>query len=167
MNPVSLLLLQNIRTNNFNVGSGGIPEVTVEDSILACASSMPKYYLAARVVTMGDDSSSTIRNCEHHLYMTVSDIVTAKEWDIPVGAEVYRQLCGLAIAEHLRPPWFKNNNHRVIFFNELNTVRRPKKPLEMTIYAWRKKWGERYKAIYNELNEMANIHLRQMRRKFG
>ena len=167
MNPVSLLLMQNIRTNNFNVGTGGIPEVTVEDSVFACSNSLPKYYYAARVVTMGDDSESTLRECEHHLWMAVADIVAAKSWDIPAGAEVYRNLCGLSIAEHLRPDWFKNQTHRVMLFNELNDGRKPKKPLEMTIDKWKKKWSERYKVVHNELNEMANIHLRHMRRKIG
>lgn len=167
MNPVSLLLMQNIRTNKFEMGSGGIPAVTLEDSTLASANSPPKHYTAARVVTMGDDSPETVIACESYLMGEVSKIVERMGWDIPTGAEAYRNLCALAIVEHLRPTWFKNQSHRVMFFNELNKLREPKTPLEMTIDKWKKKWGGRYKAVYDALNELSNSHLRHMKRRMG
>ena len=167
MNPVILLLKQTMRNNKFEIGDGGEPVATLEDSILASANSHDKYYIASRVVTIGDDSADTVSACESYLLGAIAEIARHKKWDIPKGAQAHRNLCSLAIAEHLRPTWFKNQMHRVMFFNELNEIRKPTKPLLMTIDKWKKKWGYRYKICYDELNEMSNMHLRHMKRKFG
>lgn len=159
--------MQNIRTNQLEAGSGGTPQITVEDSILACASSMPKLYYAARLVILGDESDQTILNCEFYLYQELKRIALYQKWGLPKNSKCLKALADLSIAEHLRPEWFKNNNHRIMFYQEIEDMLKPENPVNMTIDKWKKKWGKMYKCSYDELTEMSNSALRQMKRKLG
>lgn len=159
--------MQNIKTGKFEQGDGGVPEVTFEDSIMAGANVPRKYYLAAKLVISGDESDSTITELEHHLWSQFVEIIRHKKWDVPEGAEIYRNLTAMAIADHLHPLWFKNDKLRCVFFNRINWLRQPKKPISMTPSKWHKKWKARYTEIYNELGEWANIYLRQAKKKLG
>lgn len=154
--------MQNIKVNAFAPSLGGLPAVTLADSMLAGAGSDPRHYLAARLVVAGDATDATVLALCHHLYMGVADMVPVKGWDIPVGSEVYRLLSDLSVAEHLHPAWFKNDRQRVLFFNHLSRTLGPKAPLHMTIDKWKKKWGARYKAIFAELLAWADAHLQRV-----
>lgn len=167
MNPVSVLLMQNIKAGKFERGPGGVPTLTQEDSLLAGIGSARKDYLAARLIVLGDAGESTMDDLLHRLYHRTVDLVRLEKWDVPPGAEVYRCLSALSVAEHAHPGWFPRDRQRVIFFNQITAVLRPKAPIVMTIDKWWKKWKPRYKIIHAELAGWADTHLDSVANHLG
>lgn len=163
MNPVSVLLLENPDTQGY-CKVEGIPEITWEDSGFSSSGSHNRCYLAARLIH-GDISQKTIERLQEHLWYETARMVQRNRWDVPVGSEIYRLLCDLALIEHSAGK-IKSDEVRLIVLQRLTELRKPKAPYNMHPRRWNR-WRSRYAEIVNELTYWADVHLAYMGRRLN
>jgi len=138
MNPAKVFALMSQRTPNPDAIPGGVSGFDIADASGLCRNMPRHWYLAGRLKWAQD---WTVANeLEYALWMRTTKLAVAEKWKIKKGALQLRKLAGLAIAETADPANWKTVEKKLSF-------------TEMTDSSWYKRWGKRYEAVFQIIDD--------------